>query len=212
MKNFPSAYISFCAYFLLTVIGSFNLLGTYAYAQNQVQNETAETLLDILKEDNSESTFNSNDPLPAFNNDYTDIPDEWIKEAQAFGKECAQSRIMPMYFDCRCMEVQYLDRRITLGPETDKSVLVQGIGPKCSDGTGISGHLYNNCKQYSLLLPADIDLEKFCSCYGNTYAKEYEQLNISLNSQQHIGLMSMARLTCRNPRAARFIYGRRFGQ
>lgn len=137
-----------------------------------------------------------------------DLPIEFIKEALNFGEECGDSRIMSMYFDCHCMATEFLDQRIKLGPETDKEVIAQNVGPQCADGAGIAGRLYETCKQDYVSVPVELDLEEFCSCYGNTYAKLYERLGITLNSTKHIRLMTQSKLACRNPNLAQRFYGR----
>lgn len=139
--------------------------------------------------------------------DLKDIPDEYIEEAIAFGRECSSDPQMQLYFDCRCMTVKYLDRRIELGKDAHFSAVRLGVGPQCADGTGIAGQLFEGCKGRYSQIPAGKDPEDFCSCYGNTYAKLYENYGRVLRSPQHVSFMAQARMACTNSENARRIYG-----
>lgn len=135
------------------------------------------------------------------------IPKEFIVEALNFSEECNDSRVMSMYFDCQCMASAFLDARIEAGPDADRSVIVQRVGQGCADGSGIAGSMYESCKG-DVLVPVELDIEEYCTCYANTYARLYEGMNTNLNSKRHVRLMTQSKLTCRNPGLAARLYGR----
>lgn len=139
--------------------------------------------------------------------DLSDIPDEYIIEASKFGEECRNDRKMPLYFDCRCVAVRYLDTRIELGPESTPSAVRNQLGAACKDGTGIAGQLYERCLLDINNAPTHLDPEEFCSCYGNTFAKYFEDFDQVMGTKAEISLKSKARLTCQDPVTARRIYG-----
>ena len=140
-------------------------------------------------------------------NRYSDIPDVYLIEAMNYAQECSDSQVMQLYYDCRCMGAEYLERRIALGPEAPRSQVAQRIGPACADGTGIAGSLYQDCKKNYVQVPANVGVEDYCSCYGNTYAKMFERMNRPLLSREHVALMTQARVACANPSTARRIFG-----
>lgn len=144
---------------------------------------------------------------PAEHHRYDDVPDEYLIEAMDFADECSNDQSMPLYYDCRCMGAEYLERRIKLGPDAAASLVRQTIGPSCADGTGIAGRFYEDCAQNYVSVPDNVSVEDFCSCYGNTYAKMFERLDRPLMSREHIQIMTMARVTCRDPNQARRIFG-----
>lgn len=146
-------------------------------------------------------------PEAANRDDLKDIPDEYIEEALAFGDSCAVNRQMQLYFDCRCMAVKYLDRRIAAGPDAAPSSIQVGIGAECADGTGISGRMFESCRSNYASVPKGKDPEKFCACYGNTYAKLYENYGRPIRSRQHVSFMAQSRTACVDVRAARQLYG-----
>ncbi|MGB0718868.1 MAG: hypothetical protein ACPGRX_00225 [Bdellovibrionales bacterium] len=146
---------------------------------------------------------------PQTKDKYDDVPAAWLDEAFAFGEECRASVKMRQYYDCRCMAVRFLDKRIEYGEGADRTVLMQRIGPECADGTGIAGRLYETCKADYVSIPVGLDIEEYCTCYASTYAKMFEKLDRSLGNKQHVALMTRAKVTCRNPDAARKFYGNR---
>ena len=139
--------------------------------------------------------------------DLSDIPDEYIIEASQFGEKCRNDYTMPLYFDCRCLGVKYLDARIEMGPDASPSGVQNRLGKACKDGTGIAGQLYEECLNDFVNAPTHLDPEEYCSCYGNTFAEYFEDLPGRMNPRTKIALLSKAKLTCQDPAAARRIYG-----
>lgn len=139
--------------------------------------------------------------------DMSDIPDEFIDEASQFGEDCRNHHEMPMYFDCRCMGVKFLDARMELGASASKSEVQNRLGKACKDGTGIAGQLYERCLNDFVNAPENVGPEEYCSCYGNTFAKLFEDWPSLLTQSAKVALTSKAQLICQNPEAARRIYG-----
>ena len=139
--------------------------------------------------------------------DMSDIPDEYIMEATQYGEECRNDDKLPLYFDCRCMTVHYLDVRKKLGPEASVSAVRSQLGGRCKDGTGIAGVAYEKCLGNFLLAPKNVNLEDFCGCYSNRFAKMYESLPGAMSARAEIALKSRARTECASPETARRIYG-----
>ena len=164
-----------------------------------VANQTESDLLGILTPDEQ-----TQEQEPS---DLDEIPDEFIIEASNFGESCRNNSEMSKYFDCRCMAVKYLDKRIEAGPEALASHIQNSLGYECKDGTGVSGELYEKCLYNITNAPKHLDPEEYCSCYGNTFAKMYESYPRRLSTKVKIAFLSRAQLACRDPRAARRVYG-----
>ncbi len=147
-------------------------------------------------------------PVSPAPNPYDDIPDAYIAEAVAFVQDCENNSRTSLYYDCRCMGAEYLDRRIALGPDAPASQVQLRINSVCADGTGIAGDMYESCTADYLTLPQGFKAEEFCACYANTYAKFFEGLQGPLHTETHIDLMTRARLTCRDPGLAQRFFGR----
>lgn len=139
--------------------------------------------------------------------DMSDIPDEFIIEASEFGEYCRNDHTMPLYFDCRCKAVSYLDERIKRGPDASGSSIRIAIANLCKDGTGISGHVYEKCLNDFVNAPKHLDPEEFCSCYGNTYAEYFEDFAGPLTAKADVAITTKAKTVCQDPAAARRIYG-----
>ncbi len=139
--------------------------------------------------------------------DLSDVPDEFLTEASKFGETCRNHHEMPLYYDCRCMGVKFLDARIELGPDASHSEVQDQLGKACKDGTGIAGQIYKNCFNDFLNAPKELDPEEYCSCFGNTFAKLFEDWPSRLSRRAEIALRSKAQVMCQNPRAAKRLYG-----
>lgn len=139
--------------------------------------------------------------------DMSDLPDDYIIEASKFSETCRNDKKMPLYYNCECLAVEYLDHRKDLGPDASKEAVKNRLGDHCKDGTGIAGQLYEKCLYDYATAPKHVDPEEFCSCYGNTFASLFEKSRGALYPQIEISFLSKARLKCSNPEAARKIYG-----
>jgi len=138
---------------------------------------------------------------------FEDVPDEFILEATAFEEACRNNHKQKLYFDCRCLSIKYLEARIERGKEAPVSAIENMLGDSCKDGTGIAGQLYEECLSDFVAAPLEKDPEEFCSCYGNTFAQYFENLEGRLTVRARGAFKSRARLRCRNPETANELYG-----
>lgn len=211
--KFVMKYLGFIAVFFVLGIFSFS-----AYAQ--LEDPTVKPLPEFLdgiggnntalppeepKEDETKEMVAPKPERPK--SDLSDIPDEYIIEASKFGEECRNDYTLPLYFDCRCMAVTFLDERIKRGPDASVSGIRNSMGDKCKDGTGIAGQIYEECLNDFVNAPKHLDPEEFCSCYGNTYAEIFEDFSGAVTAKANIALRSKAKTVCQDPVAGRRIYG-----
>ncbi len=139
-------------------------------------------------------------------NEYLEIPTAYIDEAIAYGEKCAANPQMTQYYNCECMAVRYLDERVEVGPDTNESLIALKIDNQCRDGTQAAGVMYSKCLRGGLRPPEGMDLDKFCSCVGNTYAKLYENGRSSMSSGLYIAMRSRSITACQNPDLSRRVY------
>lgn len=139
--------------------------------------------------------------------DLSDIPDEFIIEASQFAEDCRNDGTMPKYYDCRCMAVAFLDKRIERGPEASASSIRNSITKECKDASGAAGDVYEHCLTDFENAPTHIDPEEFCSCYGNTYAETFERFDGVATAKVNVSLMARAKIICSDPVSARRMYG-----
>lgn len=167
----------------------------------------ADTGDEHLKEQTAQDMTAPKEEKSIKKSDMSNIPDDYIIEASKFGETCRNDFKMPLYFNCQCLAVKYLDHRIELGPEAHSSAVRNLLGKDCKDGTGIAGQMYKKCLYNISTAPKHLDPETFCSCYSNTFASYFESLPGAMNPRMKVSLMSRARLKCQDPEAARKIYG-----
>jgi len=142
------------------------------------------------------------------NNTLADVPDEYIIEAAQYADKCSSHHKLSLLYDCQCLSVQYLDKRLERGPSVPAASIENLLGRECKDGTGMAGKLYSECLGDFNNAPKHLDPEEFCSCYGNSFAEMYQDLPGRMSSKLQIAIMSKARLTCMDPAAAKRVYGR----
>lgn len=138
--------------------------------------------------------------------DLKDIPDEVLEEAETFMNYCRNTSHMMEHYDCRCLAVSYLDKRMELGPEADRSVIIFSISRECPDAAGAAGMHFQRCMRTPSLMPEGINLEEFCTCMANTYADLYGRYKTGPGSNAFVNIQSQAMTMCRNPELARRLY------
>lgn len=129
---------------------------------------------------------------------WEDIPQEIIDEAQAFHDECAKSPRLPTHYNCQCWGQRFLEERIKLGPNADKSYIVRTINRECIDEIAATGYAYERCqKQGMALYNGGMSPDEFCECIANNY---YILLrnddNFSMTSRTTGALYSSAAIRC----------------
>lgn len=134
---------------------------------------------------------------PTEKNEYKDVKDEYIEEAQQFFARCSGDYTLSQYYDCECLSVRYLDARIAAGPSKNDNELLLTIKDKCLDGTMAAGEMYNSCITNGTIFPQGQDPEDYCACISNTYAKLFEKSGRAPSSRGAVELQSRAHMVCR---------------
>lgn len=134
------------------------------------------------------------------------IPDQYIQEARTFYNKCTARPKYFHYRDCECWAKAHLNERIDLGPEAPQDQILVNIRGECKDATEAAGYYYDRCLGQGGLLMEDQDPEKFCSCFGNIYAKLFEAYDIKTSSKAYVDLQTQAMITCNDPELANRFY------
>ena len=125
-----------------------------------------------------------------------DIPEEYIQEAQDFQDYCGTQFTYLRYHDCECLAANYLQTRIDMGPFAEQGEIELAINDSCFDIPKIAGESYAGCAADSALLPAGDDVEGFCECMANSYAKGFERANRRVTSKLIVNLRTSAIVNC----------------
>lgn len=143
----------------------------------------------------------------AATNPYADIPDEFITEARQFYDMCSTTANMFQYYDCKCLATKFLDKRIEMGPDIGKDSITMAIGQECPDASEAAGYEYGQCLGQASLLPkGNIQLEDYCACFANTYARLYENMSAGPSSTTFINLKAQAYTMCQDPKLEKQLY------
>ena len=144
-------------------------------------------------------------PAPA-PNPFANVPDAYFKEADAYRDECENKPSMHQYYNCDCLSLEYLKRRID-HPRDTKNSIVLAINRTCPDATEAAGHEYQQCLRNSSLAPTTSSSpEKYCECFANTYAKLFEKSGRPTGTNTFIDLETQAYIACDNPDLAKKLY------
>lgn len=111
-----------------------------------------------------------------------DIDPVDLADMQAFYGRCTQNTITATYYDCRCLAVKYLDKRLELGRYYTPEELMNIIGKECTNTTEIAGYSYGVCTKELALMDRAENSESYCECFANAFAKAY-QANPQLSSR-----------------------------
>lgn len=139
-------------------------------------------------------------------NPYANLPQEYIDEASAYYAECERTFTMRQYYNCKCWATAYLDKRIELGPDSHHDNIRMAIQHDCIDATAAAGYEYEQCLNNGTIMPQNIAPEEYCSCYANTYAKLFEMVRASPNSQVFMHLQTQAYIACKDPELAERLF------
>jgi len=126
-----------------------------------------------------------------------DIPQAYLDEAQSFYESCGTHIVYGSYYDCECLSSHYLDERIKLGRFADASLIKMNIAKTCASETATAGHAYKECMEHKLNVPAKLEIENYCSCVANEYAKMYVNSQQSFSPSLLIALQTESALRCR---------------
>lgn len=130
---------------------------------------------------------------------YDGIPDEYLEAADEFYGQCASDEKYYYYYDCACLTVRYLDKKIEMGPAATDDYIMLQIQNECADSTYTTGVAYSKCLGNAALLPRDVFPPDYCECYANTYGKLFEQYNLAVTPRNLLALRSRAHSLCYDP-------------
>ena len=95
---------------------------------------------------------------------------EQIDESFAVHDRCVTSDMVQRFYDCDCLSANFLDLRAR-APSARQDSLLAAAQKKCANTTSIAGDAYQGCLGWATRLRTAY--ERFCSCYANTYAKNF---------------------------------------
>jgi hypothetical protein len=139
-------------------------------------------------------------------NIYDKVPDEYLQEADQFHRQCLADAAMNLYYNCECMAVKYLDRRIEGGPDLTPSSISLSLQGECRDASQAAGAAYQRCTEAVSLLPEGMDPVQYCSCVANSFARYFENSTLAANSKNFTHLQAKAEVTCQDPKLGRRLY------
>jgi len=131
-------------------------------------------------------------------NEYADVPYHYLEEADKFHDRCQGDERLQNYYDCECLSVKFLDKRIEEGPGRDPNALLLAIDGECKEATYLAGATYTGCLRNGVtVLPKGKEMEEFCGCFANEYASLFEKSKRSPSSRLFTELQAQARTNCR---------------
>ena len=104
------------------------------------------------------------------------IPEAYIKEAEVIHGICKYS--MAKMYDCECIAARFLDKRIAVGADIARTIIMMDIDDQCIDATGSIGDYYERCLDMPLLLPKGAAPEPFCKCYANAVTRIFNEKKV----------------------------------
>lgn len=140
------------------------------------------------------------------------IDPKFVDEAMYYGIACNNDESLNNYYDCQCLSVKFLDKRLEFGPEASRERVARSLQSECKQGTNVAGLRYSECMATANMVKesnseeADSfadnffeEHEKFCSCFGNEYGKMFENHRGEVTAKHHRNYRSAAILRCQNP-------------
>lgn len=134
-------------------------------------------------------------PLPVPLKGEVKIEPEFLQDMQKFYGQCAGNSVTATYYDCRCLAVKYIDKRIERGRYYEPQELMNEIRGECSNPTEIAGYSYGVCKSQLALMDRAENSEAYCECFANAFAKAYQK-NPDLSSRYIQVLQRNAYVKC----------------
>ena len=130
-----------------------------------------------------------------------DIPDAVFYEVKTFERYCQLQPTYYQYYDCECLAARFLDQRILVGPDAERTSIMMEIEDHCQDATQAAGQQYQTCLGNTLLLPSNNDPELYCQCYANKFAEIFEDNNLKVKPSVLISVQTEAHSQCQQPGA-----------
>lgn len=125
-----------------------------------------------------------------------DIPDEYFEDMDRFHAECKTTSRYSRYYDCDCLSVAYLDKRLEVGLEVDRARILLNLEHNCFDATGAAGHHYNICMDNRNYHEDYVPREIYCECFANHVAKLYNTGNFDTGSEDSMTVQGAAYRRC----------------
>lgn len=188
------AFILIAAMLLLALGGAPAF--TPAYAQDFLDSLEAEFLQEQAEEEAQEDAEKEDE-----------IPEAYIQEAENFNQYCEYKDMMRTHYDCECLAAHFLEERIAKGVHVKRAEIMAAIEKQCLDASEAAFQQYSQCKANTLLLPKKIEAETYCTCYGNEYAKIFEEDKLKITSPNIIRVQTKAHSKCSKGSYAVDTYG-----
>lgn len=134
---------------------------------------------------------------------WEDIPQEIIDEAQSFHDDCANDPKLPTHYNCQCWAQRYMEERIKMGPNVDRSMIMSQINRECIDEVAAAGYAHARCEKIGIAMyNGGMSPDEFCDCVANNYAILVRETPTFYLSGKSMGaLYSSASLRCQPTRA-----------
>ncbi len=101
-----------------------------------------------------------------------------IEEGRGIYATCTREQALRETYDCQCVAVNFLIKRVELGPKADRQNLFIDSRKTCVNIAAIAGKYYSRCMEWASGTRSDYDA--YCTCYANEYAKMFS-VNPSIN-------------------------------
>lgn len=119
---------------------------------------------------------------------------EQIEKALNVTLDCKKSSHTSKYFDCDCMGLEFLKRRINgARTETDFSILMKSQ-KACPNPTDLAGSTYIQCTSWAPI-SRPYDYKEFCECFATEVALQFKK-NATLNELTREYQMTEAHTKC----------------
>lgn len=125
-----------------------------------------------------------------------EIPQAYLDEAQEFYDSCGSDLVYGTHYDCECLASKYLDERIEEGRFADSSLLKLNIAEQCPSEEKAAAFMYERCSKRGYMAPGRFEIEDYCSCLGNEYARLYSSFKLRFSPKLLINLQSRAMALC----------------
>ncbi len=103
----------------------------------------------------------------------TKVDPAFLQEMENFYGRCSNNSVTATYYDCRCLAVKYLDKRIELGRYYEPQELMNEIRGECANPAEIAGYSYGVCTKQLALMDRSENAQAYCECFANAFAKSY---------------------------------------
>ncbi len=110
-----------------------------------------------------------------------------------YHKNCQENGTAQRY-DCECLAVQYLNKKIVYDEQKSDYVIFQESSAQCIDTTAVAGAIYTECQSMGVIDPKWS--EEFCECYANAYAGEFKTSGGALSRRKTIDARAGAMASC----------------